>query len=115
MEQLGGKPAPACGFGYGVERVLMLLAENPPPVVEVLDAYVIFSEARKPPGSLPPNACETMRLASARYAGRQVASFKSQMKKADVSGARFAIILGAEEVSAGRSRQPLRCRNARCQ
>ena len=104
MEQLGGKPAPACGFGIGVERVLMLLAENPPPVVEVLDAYVIFSEGQEAAGFAAAERLRDHGLCVALHAtpdGR-VASFKSQMKKADVSGARFAIILGAEEVSAGK-------------
>jgi len=104
MEQLGGKPAPACGFGIGVERVLMLLTENPPPVVEVLDAYVIFSDGQETAAFV---AAERMRdhglsVALHATADGRIASFKSQMKKADVSGARFAIILGAEEVSAGR-------------
>jgi histidyl-tRNA synthetase len=99
IEQLGGKPAPGCGFGIGAERVLMLLEEQSGAPVEAPDAYVLFQE---------PFAGEAWQTAeSLRDAGLAVVlhagggSFKSQMKKADGSGARFAIILGESEVAAG--------------
>ncbi|MBL8517712.1 MAG: histidine--tRNA ligase [Betaproteobacteria bacterium] len=99
IEQLGGKPAPGCGFGIGAERVLMLLGELPAASVDVPDAYVLFQE---------PFSAQAWRVAeSLRDAGLAITlhagggSFKSQMKKADVSGARFAIILGESEVAAG--------------
>ena len=98
IEQLGGKPAPGCGFGIGAERVLMLL-EGKVPVVDVPDAYVIHQEEF---GQQAWQAAESLRdagLAVVLHAGG--GSFKSQMKKADGSGARFAIILGESEVEAG--------------
>ena len=110
-EQLGGKPAASCGFGFGVERVLMALEENPPPLLDTLDAYLVFSEGAEQQAF---QAAEQMRdhgLSVALHGtpDGKVASFKSQMKKADASGARFAIILGADEMAAGKvSVKPLR-------
>jgi histidyl-tRNA synthetase len=100
VAQLGGKPAPGCGFGIGVERVLMMLEENPPAALAVPDAYVVFEEQA---GRQAWAAAERLRdagLAIVLHAGG--GSFKSQMKKADGSGARFAIILGKTEVAAGK-------------
>ena len=110
-EQLGGKPAASCGFGFGVERVLMALEENPPPLLDTLDAYLVFSEGAEQQAF---QAAEQMRdhgLSVALHGtpDGKTASFKSQMKKADASGARFAIILGADEMAAGKvSVKPLR-------
>ena len=111
MEQLGGKPAPACGFGFGVERVLMLLEENPPAMLETLDAYVVFSDGLLQQAFQVAEKVRSHGLAIALHgtADGKTASFKSQMKKADASGARFAIILGADEAAAGKvSIKPLR-------
>ncbi len=99
IEQLGGKSAPGCGFGIGVERVLMLLEGMTAQAGDVPDAYVIHQEAF---GQQAWDAAESMRdagLSVVLHAGG--GSFKSQMKKADGSGARFAIILGESEVAAG--------------
>ncbi len=98
FEQLGGKPTPAIGFGMGIERVLMMLADNLN--VGAIDAYVVHAGDGA--------ATYAMKLAeNLRNSGLSVAlhagggSFKSQMKKADASGARFALIVGDNEVSAG--------------
>jgi histidyl-tRNA synthetase len=78
----------------------MMLEENPPAVLDAPDAYVVFGE----PGSRQAwAAAERLRdagFAIVLHAGG--GSFKSQMKKADGSGARFAIILGETEVGAGK-------------
>ncbi len=111
MEQLGGKPAPACGFGFGVERVLMLLEENPPAIMESLDAYVVFSDGLMMQAFQTAEKLRNYGFAIATHgtSDGKAASFKSQMKKADASGARFAIILGADEAVAGKvSVKPLR-------
>jgi histidyl-tRNA synthetase len=102
FEQLGGKPTPAIGFGMGIERVLMMLEERAH--VAPLDAYIVYSVGK--PYKAANALAERLRddgLAVAVHAGGQggVASFKSQMKKADASGARFALILGDNEVAAG--------------
>ncbi|HSN19295.1 MAG TPA: histidine--tRNA ligase [Usitatibacter sp.] len=107
FEQLGGKPAPACGFGMGVERVLLAMkaagAESGPAV----DVFVVHSGEEA--------ELAAWRLAESwRDAGKSVVlgaggSFKSQMKKADASGARYAVIIGDEEVASNRiTLKPLR-------
>ena len=105
IEQLGGKAAPACGFGMGVERVIMLLehtaAVGGVAPVATLDGYVVYGEAER---SEAWRVAEALRDAGLRIAlhgsgESSVASFKSQMKKADASTARFAIIMGSDEIA----------------
>lgn len=105
IEQLGGKPAPAVGFGLGIERLLLLLQELKVPVPSAApDAYAIV-----PPGAPLPQVIAT--LEALRAAGVRVlqhaggaegpGSMKSQFKKADASGARFALIFGPDELAQG--------------
>ncbi|NML48099.1 histidine--tRNA ligase [Ramlibacter sp. G-1-2-2] len=111
--QLGGKPAPAVGFGLGIERLLLLLQELKLPVPDAAPhAYAVV-----PPGTpLPPVMAllEQLRAAGVRvqqHAGGAdgPGSFKSQFKKADASGARFALIFGGDELAQGQvSVKPLR-------
>ncbi len=101
IAQIGGKPAPACGWALGVERVLDLLAQDdalPQPLVP--DVYLVLAH--------PPALTRALELAEElRAAGCSVlqhvggGSLKSQMKKADASGARHALIFGADEWAAG--------------
>ena len=107
FEQLGGKPTPACGFAFGVERVLLAMQAAGAGAAAAVDVFVVHSgEAAQR---------EAWRLAEHwRDSGRNVVlgaggSFKSQMKKADASGARFAVIIGEDEVTAKRvTLKPLR-------
>ena len=103
IEQLGGKPAPAVGWAIGMERLLLLLTEADvfPPAVAP-DAYAIVPE----PSTLPVvirtleqlRSCGVSVLMNA--AGREgLGSMKSQFKRADASGARYALIFGAEEMA----------------
>jgi len=109
VEQVGGKPAPACGFALGVERVLALLEQQgirfDAPAV---DAYVVHVGNLAEPFAW--KVAERLRDAGLRvvfHCGD--GSFKSQMKKADASGARFAVIVGDDEAAAERaSLKPLR-------
>ena len=97
-EQLGGKATPACGFGMGEERVLLAMQAAGVEAAFELDVFVVHAgeaaeiEAWK--------AAEKLRDSGLAVALGQGGSFKSQMKKADASGARFAMILGDDEVSA---------------
>ncbi len=109
IEQIGGKPAPACGFAMGVERLLALLEEcafQAPRVAP--DVYLVHQgeEASK----FAMAAAEQLRdqgLHVLLHCGG--GSFKSQMKKADASGARYALIVGDDEAGAGEvSLKPLR-------
>ena len=103
FEILGGKPTPAVGWGMGIERVLELLKEQS---IEssniVLDAYAIV-----------PDLADTIRVAPVLQqlraqgisiqmhatADGSAGAMKSQFKKADASGARYALVFGAEELA----------------
>ena len=96
VERLGGDATTACGFGIGLERVFLLMQEYGVAAELKPDAYLVnvgeLAEASAPA------IAETMRdagLSVVVHAGG--GSFKSQMKKADRSGARFALILGDDE------------------
>ncbi len=106
--QLGGKPTPATGFGMGIERVILALQERGASPGTTPDAYVIHAGAGA--AGLANRAAETLRdagYAVVVHAGG--GSFKSQMKKADGSGARLALIVGEDEAAAGEiSIKPLR-------
>lgn len=105
-EQIGGKPAPAVGWALGVERVLELLNEQgADDLSEKLDAYAVIQDVSALPKAM---ACiQQLRSAGARIlmhnSGPEgMASMKSQFKKADASGARFALIFGEQEMTEGR-------------
>jgi histidyl-tRNA synthetase len=109
IEQIGGKPAPACGFAMGVERLLALLQEdgmqNP---AAPLDVYVVHQGEQAQ--SLAWQVAETLRdegLNVLLHCGG--GSFKSQMKKADGSAAACAVIIGEDEVASNAATlKPLR-------
>ncbi len=105
VEQLGGKPAPAVGWGMGMERVIEVTRElgiEPPPARPQVYAIV-------PPGT-PPQAviacvealreaglCVLLNAAGADGPG----SIKAQFRRADASGAQNALIFGADELARG--------------
>jgi histidyl-tRNA synthetase len=98
LEQIGGKPAPACGWAMGIERLLALLpdsGERPCP-----DVYLVNQGERAARAAF--GIAEALRGAGfsvTQHCGG--GSFKSQMKKADASGAPVAVIVGDEEEQAG--------------
>ena len=113
FEQIGGKPSPAVGWALGVERILELLkSQNRLPTAPVADAYAIVPDAAVLPQVLP--VLRALRRAGVAVlmhtAGAEgMGSMKSQFKKADASGARFALIFGPDEVAQGQvSVKPLR-------
>jgi histidyl-tRNA synthetase len=101
IEQLGGKPAPAVGFGLGIERLLLLLQELALPVPS--SAPVVYAVI---PGSGVLAQAVTV-IESLRQQGVSVqmhaggGGMKSQFKRADASGARFALIFGDDELARG--------------
>ncbi len=99
IEQIGGKPAPACGFAMGVERLLALLEEQKfEPPQQPVDAYVVHQgEAADRFSLLAAEALREQGMHVILHCGG--GSFKSQMKKADASGARYAVIIGDDEAS----------------
>jgi histidyl-tRNA synthetase len=105
IEMFGGKPTPACGFAIGVERLLELMKESgeqfAPNQCDVyvvhqgdaarLQAFVVAERLRDAGLDV------VLHCASAGSGG----SFKAQMKRADASGANFAVILGDDEIAQG--------------
>ena len=102
VEELGGSPTPAVGFATGLERVLLaleqqdLLPESPP----AADVFFIALGDAAAAVALP--LLHELRQGGIRalmdYAGR---SMKAQMKQANKSGARYAVILGEDELAQG--------------
>ena len=105
FEQVGGKSAPAVGWALGMERILELLKEQGKlPEPSALDAYAVVPDAASVGQVMP--VLRTLReqgVAVQMHAGNAegMGSMKSQFKKADASGARFALIFGADELAQG--------------
>jgi histidyl-tRNA synthetase len=102
VEQLGGKPCPGVGFAMGVERLVLLLDELkvvPDSVGQTVDIYLLavgeVSNAAAVLADNLRNHCPNLRIESHCGGG----SFKSQIKKADKSGAAVALILGESEAA----------------
>ncbi len=111
IEQLGGKANYAIGFAMGMERLLLLIEQlDSVPVERTVDVYMIRvgTEAEKEGLRLAEkirNQVDGIKLQVNCGSG----SFKSQFKKADKSGAEYALIIGDDEVSRGEvSLKPLR-------
>jgi histidyl-tRNA synthetase len=105
IETLGGKPAPGIGFGLGMERLMLMLeAAGIRALADAPDAYALVPDASLLPQVMPV-------LAALRAVGVKVqmhaatrdglGSLKSQFRRADASGAAFALIFGSDEVAAG--------------
>ncbi|MBS0554230.1 MAG: histidine--tRNA ligase, partial [Proteobacteria bacterium] len=101
VAQLGGKPQPAAGFAMGVERLLALWRESgAEPERAIPDVYVVHMGGAAQ--RLAFRAAETLRehgFDAVLHCGG--GSFKSQMKKADGSGAAVALVIGEDEAAAG--------------
>jgi histidyl-tRNA synthetase len=108
FESLGGKPTPATGFAIGMERIVLLLEEANAVAGRAPLAYVVHDGESG--AGLAWRAAEMLRDAGcAIVVNAGGGSFKSQMKKADASGARFALLIGADEAAANSvSVKPLR-------
>jgi histidyl-tRNA synthetase len=103
FEILGGKPTPAVGWGMGIERVLELLKEQS---IEssntVLDAYAIvpdLADAIRVAPVLQQLRAQGISVQMHATLDGSAGAMKSQFKKADASGARFALVFGAEELA----------------
>ena len=103
IEQVGGKSAPAVGWALGVERVLALLEEQGAQLPDASPhAYAIVAEAQSLPVVL--NYIRQLRDLGVNVqmhagTGDGIGSMKSQFKKADSSGAQFALIFGPDELA----------------
>jgi histidyl-tRNA synthetase len=102
IEQLGGKAAPAVGWALGVDRVLALVREQGgAEVVLPLDAYAVVAQTAALPMVLL--TLQTLRTAGVSVQmhaslGDSMGSMKSQFKRADASGAHYALIFGDDEL-----------------
>jgi histidyl-tRNA synthetase len=104
VEQLGGKSTPGVGFALGKERLVLLLEALAvgPPAAAAADIYVVNAGAAAELAAVA--ALEALRdalpaLRMVQHAGG--GSFRSQLKKADKSGARWALIWGEDEAASG--------------
>ncbi len=101
VSQLGGRPTPAIGFAMGVERLLALLEEMErlPAGGDAPHAYmVLVGEAAVETGMILAEALRQQLPKLQLQVNCGGGSFKSQFKKADRSGARWALILGEDEI-----------------
>jgi histidyl-tRNA synthetase len=115
IEMIDGKAAPAVGWALGVERVLALLEEQGVAVPQPApDAYAVIPDAASLPVAM--QCIQALRAQGVSVqmhapvnSAEGMGSFKSQFKKADGSGARFALIFGGDELAAGQvAVKPLR-------
>jgi len=104
VEQLGGKPTPACGFAIGMERIVLLLQQFnlhtttvQPDVYFMSDQLAAFERALVLSDQLR-NAFPDLKILLHSGGG----SLKNQFKKADKSGASIALIIGEEELAQGK-------------
>ena len=109
FELLGGKATPCVGFGLGLERLLELADEQgaftPPQEAEIY--FVHQGREASEVASLLAEQCRDAGWKVMVHAGS--AGFKSQFKRADVSGARWAIVIGEQELEQGKvAVKPLR-------
>jgi histidyl-tRNA synthetase len=99
VERLGGNATPACGFGIGLERVFLLMQEYGVTANNSSDIYLVnVGELAEKQAFTTAEALRSAGYSVVLNAGG--GSFKSQMKRADRSGARFAAILGDDEAAA---------------
>ena len=99
IEEIGGNPTPAVGFATGLERVLLALEKQNllPEMDTQTDAFVVAlgEEAQGAAFKLLTKLRQAGLKAGMDYAGR---SMKAQMKQANKANARFALIIGEDEV-----------------
>ena len=105
VEMIGGKPAPGVGWGMGLERVLDLLQQSgiEPPAITP-DAFAVLPDpAALCPAIATVEALRALGVAVVMHAGGSagLGSMKSQFKKADASGARYALVFGSNELAQG--------------
>jgi histidyl-tRNA synthetase len=100
IERLGGDKIPACGFGIGLERIILLLEDMGVVLQNEPNIYLVnLGDAAE---GFALKLSETLRSHGLKVVlNSGGSSFKSQMKRADKSGAAFAVILGDDEIKEG--------------
>jgi len=98
--ELGGKATPACGFGMGIERALLAIEAAGVEARHEPDAFLVHAGEGAELAAW--TVAEKMRDAGLAVVLGPGGNFGKQMKKADASGARFAVIIGEAEAASGR-------------
>ncbi|MGC9357671.1 MAG: histidine--tRNA ligase [Anaerolineae bacterium] len=101
VELLGGQPTPAVGFAAGLERIILVMQDQEVAVPPLPNPPVYLAYLGKEPRSEAIRLLVTLREAgiSAQIAMR--GSLRSQLRHADKREARFALILGGDELARG--------------
>ena len=100
IERLGGDKTPASGFGIGLERIILLLEDMGVTLQNEPNIYLVNLGDSAQNYAL--KLSETLRSQGLKVVlNSGGSSFKSQMKRADKSGAAFAVILGDDEMKEG--------------
>ncbi|CAM8321246.1 histidine--tRNA ligase [Candidatus Methylopumilus planktonicus] len=100
IERLGGDKTPASGFGIGLERIILLLEDMGVTLQNEPNIYLVNLGETAEKYAL--KLSETLRSHGLKVVlNSGGSSFKSQMKRADKSGAAFAVILGDDEMKEG--------------
>ena len=98
VERLGGRPVPGTGFGMGIDRLLLLHEACNDSQYAAADVYVaVATEQRRWPTAVAERVRDATRLRVLQHSGS--GGLRSQMAEADRSGARWAVIVGDEEVA----------------
>jgi len=99
VEAMGGRPTPACGFGIGLERVIMKIKEKSIPLKEDVSECIFVAQLGEQARRKTFHLFEEMRRAG--YKVRQAFtkdSLKAQLEEANAVGARYTLILGQKEL-----------------
>jgi len=100
VNQLGGKPTPAAGFAMGIERLLALLEDQGFKCDAEVDVYLALQgDLAQENGMIFAESLRDMLPGLTMQVNCGGGSFKSQIKKADKSGAALALILGEDEIN----------------
>jgi histidyl-tRNA synthetase len=102
IEQLGGKPTPGIGFGAGIERLILNLKrlELAPPELARLDAYIAIADAEAQVRAV--QVADALRRANvSAVTGSASRSLRAQLRHANQLNARYALVIGAEELASG--------------
>jgi histidyl-tRNA synthetase len=102
VEQLGGKPTPAIGFGTGLERLIINLKRQglEPPPVNKLNAYIAVAD-RAAQGRAMSVASSIRAAGLSVLTGTAGRSLKAQMRQANAFSVDYALIIGAQEMANG--------------
>jgi histidyl-tRNA synthetase len=102
VENMGGRPTPACGFGIGVERIILKIKEKNIPLKKEEEDYIFLAQLGEQARRKMFSLFEELRRAG--YSVRQAFtkdSLRAQLEEADRIGAKFSLILGQKEVIDG--------------